>query len=41
MPGDPAGITNLQAWAISADGRTVLFSYWQTLSELFLAEGLK
>ena len=32
MPADPAGITLFGPWAISADGKTVLFLYGQTLS---------
>ena len=40
MPGDPAGITLLQPWAISADGKTILFMFLQSLSELYVAEGL-
>jgi hypothetical protein len=41
MPGDPAGITLLSATAISEDGKTVLFTYSRSLSDLYLAEGLK
>jgi len=41
MPGDPAGITTLSPAAISEDGKTVLFTYARSLSDLYLAEGLK
>ena len=41
MPGDPAGITLLSPTAISEDGKTVLFTYARSLSDLYLAEGLK
>jgi Tol biopolymer transport system component len=41
MPGDPAGITLLSPSAISEDGKTVLFSCFRSLSDLYLAEGLK
>jgi eukaryotic-like serine/threonine-protein kinase len=41
MPGDPAGITQLSATAISEDGKTVFFTYGRSLSDLYLAEGLK
>ncbi len=41
MPGDPAGITLLSPAAISEDGKTVLFIYARSLSDLYLAEGLK
>jgi hypothetical protein len=41
MPGDPAGITLLSPDAISEDGKTVLFIYARSLSDLYLAEGLK
>ena len=41
MPADPAGITDVWPWAISADGKTILFLYTRILSELYLAEGLK
>ncbi|HEX2799665.1 MAG TPA: hypothetical protein VHQ44_08330, partial [Thermoanaerobaculia bacterium] len=41
MPGDPAGITLLSPAAVSEDGKTVLFIYARSLSDLYLAEGLK
>jgi hypothetical protein len=41
MPGDPAGITSLAPAAISEDGKTVLFTCSRSLSDLYLAEGLK
>ncbi|HEV2064057.1 MAG TPA: protein kinase [Thermoanaerobaculia bacterium] len=41
MPGDPAGITNLAPVAISEDGKTILFTCSRSLSDLYLAEGLK
>jgi serine/threonine protein kinase len=41
MPGDPAGITTLSPSAISEDGKTVLFIYARSLSDLYVAQGLK
>jgi serine/threonine protein kinase/Tol biopolymer transport system component len=41
MPGDRTGITSLGPSAISADGKTILFGYSHTLSDLYIAEGLK
>jgi serine/threonine protein kinase/sugar lactone lactonase YvrE len=41
MPGDPTGITSIGPSAISADGKTILFGYSHTLSDLYIAEGLK
>jgi Tol biopolymer transport system component len=40
-PPDPAGISNVTAPAIAADGKTYAYSYNRILSDLFLAEGLK
>ncbi len=41
VPADPAGITLFESSAISADGKTILFSYVRELSELYSAQGLK
>ncbi|HEY6148441.1 MAG TPA: hypothetical protein VIZ69_12105, partial [Thermoanaerobaculia bacterium] len=41
MPGDPTGITSIGPNGISADGKTILFGYSHTLSDLYIAEGLK
>ena len=41
MPGDPTGITSIGANGISADGKTILFGYSHTLSDLYIAEGLR
>ncbi|MEP6994945.1 MAG: protein kinase, partial [Acidobacteriota bacterium] len=41
MPGDPTGITSLGPSEISADGKTILFGYSHTLSDLYIAEGLR
>jgi len=41
MPSDPTGITNIGPSAISADGKTILFGYSHTLSDLYVAEGLR
>jgi Tol biopolymer transport system component len=40
-PPDPAGISNVAAPAIAADGKTYAYSYNRILSDLFLAEGVK
>jgi serine/threonine protein kinase/Tol biopolymer transport system component len=41
MPGDPAGINAIAPFSISPDGQTIVFEYDRTLSELYLAEGMK
>ncbi|HSB37142.1 MAG TPA: protein kinase, partial [Thermoanaerobaculia bacterium] len=41
MPGDPTGITSISPADISADGKTILFGYGHTLSDLYIAEGLR
>jgi serine/threonine protein kinase len=41
MPGDPTGITSIGPNGISADGKTILFGYSHTLSDLYVAEGLR
>jgi len=41
MPGDPTGITSIGPADISADGKTILFGYGHTLSDLYIAEGLR
>jgi len=41
MPADPAGIERLEPSAISPDGKSILFQDTRSLSELYLAEGLK
>jgi Tol biopolymer transport system component len=40
-PGDPTGITGMGADSISADGNTILFGYFHTVSDLYVAEGLR
>ncbi len=40
-PGDATGITSVGAAAISADGKTIIFSYSHTLSDLYIADGLR
>ena len=40
-PGDPTGITGMGADSISADGNTILFGYFHTMSELYLARDLR
>jgi eukaryotic-like serine/threonine-protein kinase len=39
-PADPAGMTDVTPFAISADGKTIIFAYVRALSELYLANGL-
>jgi hypothetical protein len=41
MPGDPTGITAIGPNGISADGKTITFGYSHTLSDLYIAEGLR
>ena len=40
-PRDPAGVTGIARIAITPDGQAYAYSYRQTLSELFLVEGLR
>jgi hypothetical protein len=41
VPGDATGITGMGADSISADGNTILFGYFHTLADLYVAEGLR
>ncbi len=41
MPADPAGVAGIPTVFLSADGRSYAYSYGQTLSQLYLVEGLK
>jgi hypothetical protein len=41
VPGDRAGVTQLQNVAASPDGRTLAYSYQQVLYDLYVVEGLK
>ena len=41
MPSDPTGITGMGPNSISADGKTILFAYSHTLSDLYVADGLR
>ncbi len=41
VPSDPAGVTLMGRTLLSADGRTYVYSYQRTLSDLYLIEGLK
>jgi eukaryotic-like serine/threonine-protein kinase len=41
VPGDRAGVTQIQLVAASPDGRTLAYSYQQALYELYVVEGLK
>jgi Tol biopolymer transport system component len=38
---DPAGITRFSATAITPDGKTMIFTYAQRISDLYLADGLR
>jgi eukaryotic-like serine/threonine-protein kinase len=40
-PRDPTGLTNCRASAITPDGKTLVFVYHRTLSDLYVVEGLK
>ncbi len=40
-PSDPAGVTNLDLFYPTPDGRAYLYQYTRTLSDLYLVEGLK
>jgi eukaryotic-like serine/threonine-protein kinase len=41
VPGDRAGVTQIQLVAASPDARTLAYSYQQALYELYVVEGLK
>ena len=41
MPADPAGVVGIPTVHLSADGRSYVYGYGQTLSQLYLVEGLK
>ena len=41
MPPNPAGVLFIRPPHFSTDGKSYAYSYRRTLSELFLAEGLK
>ena len=41
MPADPAGVVGIPTVFLSADGRSYAYGYGQTLSQLYLVEGLK
>jgi hypothetical protein len=42
-PADPVGMIGIQPAAvrITPDGRSFVYSYWKTLTELYLVDGLK
>ena len=40
-PRDPTGLVDISADAITPDGKTLVFAYHQTLSDLYVVEGLK
>jgi prolyl oligopeptidase PreP (S9A serine peptidase family) len=41
VPGDRAGVTQIQIVAASPDGRSLSYSYQQALYELYVVEGLR
>ena len=41
MPADRAGVTAYDAAGISADGKTIVYSYNRVVGDLYLVEGLK
>jgi len=41
MPSDPAGVGTIEALHVTPDGRSYCYTYAQTLSELYLVDGLK
>ena len=41
MPSDPAGVETIGPILISPDGKTCVYGYHRTLSDLYLVEGLK
>ncbi len=41
MPSDPAGVNHIGPIVLTPDGKTYVYGYHRTLSDLYLAEGLK
>jgi Tol biopolymer transport system component len=41
VPADPAGVDNVGNYIITPDGRSYVYSYSRSLSDLYLVEGLK
>jgi hypothetical protein len=41
MPGDPAGVETIGPILLTPDGKTCVYGYHRTLSDLYLVEGLK
>jgi len=40
-PSDPAGVRSIAAVHFSADGKSYAYSYYRTLSDLWVVDGLK
>ena len=41
MPSDPAGVIHIGPIVLTPDGKTYVYGYHRTLSDLYLTEGLK
>src|SRR5882724_13635789 len=41
MPGDPAGVETIGPILLTPDGKTCVYGYHRTLSDLYLVEGMK
>jgi hypothetical protein len=41
MPADRAGVTGYDSAGISADGKTIVYSYNRALGDVYLVDGLK
>jgi hypothetical protein len=41
MPSDPAGVNHIAPIVLSSDGKTYVYGYHRTLTDLYLVEGLK
>ena len=41
MPNDPAGVETIGPILFTPDGKTCVYGYHRTLSDLYLVEGLK
>jgi hypothetical protein len=41
MPADAAGVTDLGPILITPDGRSYVYEYGRTLSDLYLVEGIR
>lgn len=41
LPSDPAGVNNIGPIVLTPDGKSYVYGYHRTLTDLYLVEGLK